>query len=113
MAGRIPPIHPGEVLKLDLMEPLDLSGRALSVILKIPANRITEIVAGKRAITADTALRLGRAFDVEADFWMRLQAKFDLETARDMGAAEYKSIRRVRSKLARKKMRGEKLSRAA
>jgi len=87
------PIHPGETLREDLMEPYGLSGNALAKILDVPPNRITGIVAGRRAITADTALRLERAFGVSAQFWLNLQTQFDLETAQ--GSAK-KALRRIK-----------------
>lgn len=72
------PITPGEILKEDFMEPLGISINKLSRDVGVPPNRISEIVNGKRAITADTALRLQRYFNVEAQFWLNLQAEYDL-----------------------------------
>jgi len=72
------PIIPGEILREDFMEPLDISINQLSRDLDVPPNRISEIVNGKRAITADTALRLQRYFGVEAQFWLNLQSEYDL-----------------------------------
>jgi len=72
------PITPGEVLREDFMEPLDISINQLSRDLSVPPNRISEIVNGKRSITADTALRLQRYFGVEAQFWLNLQTEHDL-----------------------------------
>ena len=72
------PIKPGEVLLEDFMEPLSISINQLSRDLDVPLNRISEIVNGKRAITADTALRLQRYFKVEAQFWLNLQSEYDL-----------------------------------
>tara|TARA_Y100000294_G_scaffold139588_1_gene133152 strand:+ start:1669 stop:2007 length:339 start_codon:yes stop_codon:yes gene_type:complete len=72
------PITPGEILKEDFMEPLEISINKLSRDLGVPPNRISEIVNGKRAITADTALRLQRYFNIEAQFWLNLQAEYDL-----------------------------------
>lgn len=72
------PITPGEILREDFMEPLDISINQLARDLSVPPNRISEIVNGKRAITADTALRLQRYFGVEAQFWLNLQNEFDL-----------------------------------
>lgn len=72
------PIFPGEILREDFMEPLGLSINSLSRDLDVPPNRISEIVNGKRAITADTSLRLQRYFGVEAQFWLNLQTEFDL-----------------------------------
>ncbi len=72
------PIRPGEILHEDFMEPLNISINKLSRDLDVPLNRISEIVNGKRAITADTALRLQRYFKVEAQFWLNLQSEYDL-----------------------------------
>jgi len=72
------PITPGEILREDFMEPLGISINQLSRDLAVPPNRISEIVNGKRAITADTALRLQRYFGVEAQFWLNLQSEYDL-----------------------------------
>jgi addiction module HigA family antidote len=72
------PIKPGEILLEDFMEPLNISINKLSRDLAVPPNRISEIVNGKRAITADTALRLERYFQVEAQFWLNLQSEYDL-----------------------------------
>ena len=81
MASR-DPIHPGEILKEEFLEELDLSAYALAKALKVPVNRITGIVNGDRAITADTALRLSRYFGNSPEFWLNLQARYDLELAR-------------------------------
>jgi addiction module HigA family antidote len=75
------PIHPGEILLEDFMKPLGLSARALARALRVPHNRLLAIIDGKRAITADTALRLARYFSGDAGWWLRLQAQFDLEMA--------------------------------
>ena len=72
------PIKPGEILLEDFMEPLKISINQLARDLAVPPNRISEIVNGKRAITADTALRLERYFQVEAQFWLNLQSEYDL-----------------------------------
>ena len=72
------PIKPGEILLEDFMEPSNISINQLSRDLAVPLNRISEIVNGKRAITADTALRLQRYFKVEAQFWLNLQSEYDL-----------------------------------
>jgi addiction module HigA family antidote len=72
------PITPGEILREDFMEPLEISINQLARDLSVPPNRISEIVNGKRAITADTALRLQRYFGIEAQFWLNLQNEFDL-----------------------------------
>jgi addiction module HigA family antidote len=72
------PITPGEILRADFMEPLDISINQLARDLSVPPNRISEIVNGKRGITADTALRLQRYFGIEAQFWLNLQTEYDL-----------------------------------
>ena len=75
------PITPGEILRTDFMEPMGISINRLSRELSVPPNRISEIVNGKRSITADTALRLQRYFGVKAQFWLNLQNEFDLRRA--------------------------------
>lgn len=80
---RLTPIHPGEVLMKDFLEPLGLSQYRLAKGLSVPARRINEIVLGKRAITADTALRLARFFGTSDRFWLNLQTAYDLDVERD------------------------------
>jgi addiction module HigA family antidote len=75
------PIHPGEILA-DELDELDLSAAELARLIQVPANRISQIVAGKRNITADTALRLGRYFGTSPDLWMNLQKTYELDLAR-------------------------------
>ena len=77
------PIHPGEVLLEDFLNPLGLSQYRLAQDLSVPPRRINEIVHGKRAITADTALRLARYFGMSERFWLNLQSRYDLEVERD------------------------------
>jgi addiction module HigA family antidote len=77
---RLSPIHPGEVLKTAL-DDAHLSANAVALALRIPANRLTEIINGKRSISADTAMRLGRYFGTSAQMWMNLQSRYDLEKA--------------------------------
>ncbi len=85
MASRkLTPIHPGEVLLADFLEPLALSQYRLALDITVPPRRINEIVHGKRAISADTALRLARYFGTTERFWLNLQARFDLEQQRDL-----------------------------
>lgn len=79
----MPPLHPGEMLREDFMKPLGLSANALAIALRVPVTRISEIVRERRGITADTALRLARYFNMAPEFWMRLQMDFDLESAAD------------------------------
>ncbi len=81
-AKRLPPIHPGDVLR-DLLNEAGLTVNALAMALRVPANRIGGIAKGQRGITADTALRLGRYFGTSAQMWMNLQAKYELEIAED------------------------------
>lgn len=78
---RLPPIHPGEVLLEDFMKPLGLSQYRVAQDIGVPALRINQIVHGKRSITADTAMRLARYFGTSPDVWLRLQSRYDLETA--------------------------------
>ncbi len=73
--------HPGEVLREEFMIPLRLSARALGALIGVPANRLTEIARGRRDVTADTAIRLGRYFGTNALFWLNLQAAYDLSKA--------------------------------
>jgi addiction module HigA family antidote len=88
------PIHPGEVLQADFLEPLGLSQYRLAQDISVPARRINEIVHGKRAVSADTALRLARFFGTSERFWLNLQARFDLEQQRDvLGARLAKEVR--------------------
>ena len=77
------PAHPGDVLSEDFLGPLALSQYALAKAIGVPQIRISEIVNGKRAVTPDTALRLARYFGTSAEFWIGMQATYDLETARD------------------------------
>lgn len=77
------PIHPGEILRADFMEPLGLSMNRLALDLRVPVTRIAEIVHERRGITPDTALRLARYFNTSAGFWMNLQTSYDLEVAAD------------------------------
>ena len=80
---KLAPIHPGEVLLEEYLEPLGLSQYRLAQDISVPARRINEIVHGKRAVSADTALRLARYFSTSDQFWLNLQMRFDLETERD------------------------------
>jgi len=79
----LPPIHPGEILRTDFMEPLRLSMNRLALDLRVPVTRIAEIVHERRGITPDTALRLARYFNTSAGFWLNLQTAYDLEVAED------------------------------
>lgn len=77
-------IHPGEILLEDFLNPMGISQNALARAINVPPRRINEIVLGKRGITADTALRLSRAFGTSEGFWMGLQADYDLEETRKL-----------------------------
>lgn len=80
---RIPAVHPGEMLREEFLVPLKMSANALAMSIGVPATRIGEIVNERRGITGDTALRLGDFFRVGPEFWMNLQARYELELARD------------------------------
>ena len=81
---KMPPIHPGEILLDEFLKPMGISQYRLAKDISVPARRINEIVHGKRAVTADTALRLGRFFGMSPQFWLNLQNRFDLETTEDL-----------------------------
>jgi addiction module HigA family antidote len=78
---RLPPIHPGEILRDEFLTPMAISVYALANSIKVPRSRINDIVLGRRAITTDTALRLGRYFGTSPEFWLNLQARHDLDLA--------------------------------
>ncbi|OGQ98050.1 MAG: addiction module antidote protein, HigA family [Deltaproteobacteria bacterium RIFOXYD12_FULL_55_16] len=78
-----PPIHPGEILKTEFLEPMGISQYRLAKDIGVAARRINEIAHGRRSITADTALRLGRFFTMEAQFWLNLQTHYDMEVAQE------------------------------
>ncbi|HIJ63934.1 MAG TPA: HigA family addiction module antidote protein [Rhodospirillaceae bacterium] len=86
----LPPIHPGEMLADELAE-LGLSARALAGKLKVPHNRISAILAGRRSVSADTSLRLGRFFGMSEDFWLRLQTTYDIKRAKAESGAKITS----------------------
>ena len=88
-----PPIHPGEILMEEFIEPFGITQHKLSVAIGVPPRRINEIVHGKRAVTADTALRLGKYFGIDPQFWLNLQSRYDLELAEDNVADEIEAIR--------------------
>lgn len=75
-------IHPGEILKEEFLVPLGISANRLAMSLDVPANRISSIINGERAVTADTAILLGKAFNTTPEFWMNIQAHYDLEMAK-------------------------------
>src|ERR1700757_4371380 len=85
------PIHPGEVLREDYMKPLGLTAHRLAMELHVPATRVAEIVHERRAISADTAIRLGRYLKTTAQFWLNLQTAYDLEVIEDQALARIES----------------------
>ncbi|MCB9245574.1 MAG: HigA family addiction module antidote protein [Flavobacteriales bacterium] len=91
-------VHPGEVLNYEFLQPLEISAYKLSKDLKIPQTRISEILKGRRRITADTALRLSKYFGNSAKFWLGLQDDYDIEEERDEIQAELDQIKNFESK---------------
>lgn len=89
----MPPIHPGEILAEEFLEPLGISQYRLALAIGVPPRRINEIVHGKRRISADTALRLARYFGTSERFWMNLQNRYDLEIERDRLANDLRQIK--------------------
>jgi len=83
MKKQLPPIHPGEILMEEFLEPMGISQYRLAKDISVPPRRINEIVHGNRSITADTALRLGRFFGMSPQFWLNLQTRYDLEVTED------------------------------
>jgi addiction module HigA family antidote len=81
---KLPAIHPGEILREEFLEPMGISQYRLAKDISVPPRRINEIVHGKRSITADTALRLGRFFGMSAQFWLNLQTRHDLEVTEEL-----------------------------
>jgi addiction module HigA family antidote len=94
---KLPPVHPGEILLEEYLRPLGISQNKLGRDLNVPAQRINEIVRGQRAITVDSALRLGRYFHTSPQFWLNLQARYDLEMAEETRLVE-RVIREVRER---------------
>ncbi len=92
---KLPNIHPGEVLLEEFLKPLDISQNRLARAIGVPPRRINEIVHGKRAVTADTAIRLARALGTSEQFWMGLQADYDLEEARKAARGELKKVANI------------------
>jgi len=96
-AATSPPIHPGEVLMEEYLEPLGVTQHRLAIAIGVPPRRINEIVHGKRRITADTALRMARYFGTSERFWMNLQGRYDLEIERDRLIDKLKEITPLKS----------------
>ena len=97
---KLPPIHPGEILSEEFLKPLGMSMNKLADELHVPANRITQIVEGRRSITGETALRLARYFGTSAEFWLGMQKDYDLQLARDEFEAEVERQVQPRGKAA-------------
>jgi len=81
--NKLPPVHPGEILLEEFLKPLDISQYRLAKAMSVPPRRVNEIVLGKRSVTADTALRLGRFFGTSEQFWLNLQSEYDLDVEKD------------------------------
>ena len=94
---RLDPVHPGEVLMEDFINGFEITQNRLAVAIGVPPRRINEIVHGKRAITADTALRLSRYFGTSAQFWLNLQDQYDLDIHEDQILAELDAIQPLKS----------------
>lgn len=97
ITDKLAPIHPGEVLMEDFIEAFGITQNKLAVSISVPPRRINEIVHGKRSITADTALRLGRYFGTSAQFWLNLQDHYELEIQMDRIEAELDAISPLQS----------------
>lgn len=89
------PTHPGEILKTEFLDPLDISQYRIAKTIDVPPRRINEIVHGKRGISADTALRLSRALGLSDMFWINMQAHYDAEVAREHIATKLDAIERI------------------
>jgi len=96
MKNKMRPIHPGEILREEFLAPLEMSANRLAKVLAVPTNRITEIVGERRAITAETALRLSRALDTTPEFWLNLQQAYELRSAEKELGPVLKSIKPIR-----------------
>ena len=94
---KLPPVHPGEILMEDFLKAMGITQRKLAVSIGVPPRRINEIVHGKRAVTADTALRLAKFFEMSPQFWLGLQAQYDLDVAEDKILSEIERIQPVQA----------------
>lgn len=92
-----PPVHPGEILLEDFLEGFEITQHKLAVSIGVPPRRINEIVHGKRAVTADTALRLAKFFEMSPQFWLGLQTQYDLDVAEDKILAEIERIQPIQA----------------
>jgi antitoxin HigA-1 len=95
-AKKLPPIHPGEILKEEFMEPLGLTQHKLAEALRVNVTRVNRIINGKSGITADTAMRLGRYFGTTPQLWLNLQTRYDLEKAKEESEEQIKKMVRPR-----------------
>lgn len=95
ISKKLPPIHPGEVLREEFMVPLELSSNAVARAIDVTPSRVNDIVRERRGITADTALRFARLFNTSHRFWMNLQANYDLQCAEDAAGKTIASIKPV------------------
>jgi addiction module HigA family antidote len=92
MAKKLAPVHPGEILREEFLKPLKLTPYAVAASIGVPRTRIERLAREETAVTADTALRLGKLFKTTSAFWMSMQAQYDLETAEDKIAPQIKKI---------------------
>jgi antitoxin HigA-1 len=93
---RLPPVHPGEFLAEEFLQPLNISAYRLAQAMGVSAMRVSEILRGKRSITPDSAIRLGKALGTPPEYWLKLQAYYDLEVTRDAaGDAAFDHVQRV------------------
>lgn len=95
MTGKLPPLHPGEVLREEFMKPLHLSAIAVAKACHVPRTRIERIATEKTSITADTALRLSKCFDTTPEFWLNLQTRYDVEVAEAQIKADLETIHAI------------------
>ena len=100
MPKRLPPLHPGEVLREEFLTPLGLSAGALAKVMGVPRTRVERITAESMGITADTALRLGKALGTSAQLWLNLQNEFDMRTAKSQIGKELEKITKVAGRAA-------------
>ena len=97
MVKKLTPITPGEILLEEFLKPMEISQTQLAKDLNVPPNRISQIINGKREITADTALRLGRYFNIEPEFWLNLQARYNMKEIRNkVGSLIEKEVKQNR-----------------
>ena len=94
---KLPPVHPGEILMEDFLKEMGITQHKLAVSIGVPPRRINENVHGKRAVTADTALRLAKFFEMSPQFWLGLQAQYDLDVAEDKILSEIERIQPVQA----------------